>query len=341
MPFWRSSLISRLVSSCFKGIRNDGNRRTKEQMGVLVDCFVFLFSASLRAAGFNPNKVLHTRGGKEGSFVGNIAKDLGLDANTLADRRFRIVSGSKEALFQVNQNNGELYTDKKIDREVVCDGNSVCLINLKIAVENPLEIHYVGVEIKDVNDHSPHFPENEQHFEMSESTVAGSRFELQTARDPDIGSNTIRLYKLAKNNYFELEMRDGDEEEKNPILVLLKPLDREQNSEHRLVLTAVDGGTPPKSGTLNIIISVQDINDNRPVCSKDVYSVTLPENTAVGTVIARVNATDSDQGLNGRLFTRLAKPVDERCMKYLALMVSLVKFRSKNQLILRRTRYIG
>ncbi|XP_051514050.1 protocadherin alpha-2-like [Myxocyprinus asiaticus] len=244
---------------------------------------------------------------KEGSIVGNIAKDLGLDANTLVDRRFRIVSGSKEALFQVNQNNGELYIDKKIDREEACDGNSVCLINLKIAVENPLEIHYVGVEIKDVNDHSPGFPENEQRFEISESTVAGSRFELQTARDPDIGSNTIRLYKLAKNSYFELEMRDGDEEEKNPILVLLKPLDREQNSEHRLMLTAVDGGIPPKSGTLNIIISVQDINDNRPVCSKDIYSVTLPENTAIGTVIARVNATDSDQGLNGEVIYTLGK----------------------------------
>uniref|UniRef100_A0A673L0A2 Cadherin domain-containing protein n=1 Tax=Sinocyclocheilus rhinocerous TaxID=307959 RepID=A0A673L0A2_9TELE len=243
----------------------------------------------------------------EGSIVGNIAKDLGLDANTLVDRRFRIVSGSKDALFEVNQNNGELYASKKIDREELCDGNSVCLINLKIAAENPLEIHYVGVEIADVNDHSPRFPEKEQHFEMAENTIEGARFELQTARDPDIGSHSIRLYKLAKSNFFELEMREGDEEENNPILVLLKHLDREQNSEHRLVLTAVDGGIPPKSGTLNITITVLDINDNRPVCSKDIYSVTLPENTPIGTVIARVNATDSDEGLNGEVIYTLGK----------------------------------
>ncbi|XP_042593830.1 protocadherin alpha-2-like [Cyprinus carpio] len=243
----------------------------------------------------------------EGSVVGNIAKDLGLDANTLVDRRFRIVSGSKDALFEVNQNNGELYVTKEIDREELCDGNSVCLINLKIAVENPLEIHYVGVEITDVNDHSPRFPEKEQHFEMAENTIEGARFELQTARDPDIGSYSIRLYKLSKSNFFELEMRDGEEEEKNPILVLLKPLDREQNSEHRLVLTAVDGGIPPKSGTLNITITVLDINDNRPVCSKDIYLVTLPENTPIGTVIARVNATDSDEGLNGEVIYTLGK----------------------------------
>ncbi|XP_057205195.1 protocadherin gamma-A11-like [Triplophysa rosa] len=243
----------------------------------------------------------------EGYVVGNIAKDLGLDANTLMDRRFRIVSGSKDNFFQVKQNNGELFVYKKIDREESCDGNSVCLINLKIAVENPLEIHYVGVEITDVNDHSPRFPEKEQHFEMAENTVAGARFELQTARDPDIGSNSIRLYKLAKNNHFDLEMREGDEEEKNPILVLLKPLDREQNSEHRLVLTAVDGSSPPKSGTIKITINVLDINDNRPVCNKDIYSVTVPENTLIGSVIARVNATDSDQGLNGEVIYTFGK----------------------------------
>nr|XP_021336978.1 protocadherin alpha-7-like [Danio rerio] len=243
----------------------------------------------------------------EGYTVGNIAKDLGLDANTLVDRRFRIVSGSKDSLFEVNQNNGELHVSKKIDREELCEGNSVCLVNLKVAVENPLEIHYVGVEITDVNDHSPRFPEKEQHFKMAENTIEGARFELQIARDPDIGSNSIRHYKLAKNSFFELEMRDGDEEEKNPILVLLKHLDREKNSEHRLVLTAVDGGVPSKSGTLNITITVLDSNDNRPVCTKDTYSVTLPENTPIGTVIARVNATDSDEGLNGEVIYTLGK----------------------------------
>ncbi|XP_056625273.1 protocadherin gamma-A5-like [Triplophysa dalaica] len=282
----------------------EGQRRISEYWGIAL-CLSSLLSfgeqVSTQIRYSIPEEV------NEGYVVGNIAKDLGLDANTLVDRRFRIVSGSKDDFFQVNQNNGEFFVYKKIDREEVCDGNSMCLINLKIAVENPLEIHYVGVEITDVNDHSPRFPEKEQHFEMAENTVAGARFELQTARDPDIGSNYIRLYKLAKNNHFDLEMRDGDEEEKNPILVLLKPLDREQKSEHSLVLTAVDGGSPPKSGTLMITINVLDINDNRPVCNKDIYSVTVPENTLIGSVIAQVNATDSDQGLNGDVFYTFGK----------------------------------
>lgn len=129
---------------------------------------------------------------KEGSVIGNIAKDLGLDLSTLVDRRLRIVSGSKDTLFEVNQNNGVLLVGRKLDREELCDGNEACLINLKIVVDNPLEIHYVGVEITDVNDHSPSFSEKDLHLEIAENTAKGARFELQSARDPDVGVNSIR-----------------------------------------------------------------------------------------------------------------------------------------------------
>ncbi|XP_053541467.1 protocadherin alpha-3-like [Ictalurus punctatus] len=246
---------------------------------------------------------------KEGSVVGNIAKDLSLDLSTLVERRFRIVSGANGAFFQVNQNNGVLSVLKKIDREEVCDGLASCILNLKIAVDNPLEIHYIVVEIADVNDHSPWFPEKEQHFEIAENTLTGARFELQSARDPDIGTNSICTYALSKNNYFVLEIRDNIEEEKTPVLVLHNALDREQNGKHSLVLTAADGGTPPRSGTLNITVTVLDINDNRPVCSKDVYYVTLRENTPVGTLVVRVNATDLDEGLNGDIMYSFGRTI--------------------------------
>ncbi|XP_028975067.2 protocadherin alpha-3 isoform X12 [Esox lucius] len=232
---------------------------------------------------------------KDGSVIGNIAKDLSLDVSTLVERRFRIVSGSKDALFQVNQNNGILYVQKNIDREKLCDDNSACLLNLKIIVENPLEIHYVQLEIKDVNDHSPIFSENEQHFEISEHVPSGTRFQIPAARDPDIGVNSVRLYKLSKNDNFDIEIKD---EEKIPFLILQKSLDREQISNHSLILTAIDGGNPPRSGSLNITVTVLDVNDNKPVFSQDTYSITLQENAPIGTIVVQVHATDLDEGLN-------------------------------------------
>ncbi|XP_064829060.1 protocadherin alpha-3-like [Oncorhynchus masou masou] len=265
----------------------------------LLLCFVEQVSAQLMYS--IPEEV------KEGSVVGNVAKDLGLDVSTLLERRFRIVSGSKDALFQVNQNNGVLYVHKNVDREELCDGSSACLINLKIVVENPLEIHYVGIEISDVNDHSPSFSENEQNLEIAESTLPGTGFQLQAARDPDSGMNSVRLYKLSHTEYFDLELRDTGEEGKLPVLKLHKPLDRERESKHILVLTAIDGGSPPRSGHVNISVTVLDNNDNRPIFSQDVYSVTIHENVAVGTIVAKVNATDLDDGVYSEIIYSFVK----------------------------------
>ncbi|XP_056133012.1 protocadherin alpha-8-like [Lampris incognitus] len=233
-----------------------------------------------------------------GSVVGNVAKDLGLDIGTLTDRRFRVVSGSNDALFDLNQNNGLLCVHENIDREELCDGNAACSINLKIVVENPLEIHYVAVDIADVNDNSPMFQEEEKILEISESTLPGKRFQLPAARDPDMTVNSVRAYKINSNEHFNMQIRERGED-RVPFLVLQKSLDREKQSEHRLILTAVDGGSPPRSGTLNVTVTVMDSNDNHPVFKQEVYSVTLPENVEFGTVVVNVEATDEDQGTNG------------------------------------------
>uniref|UniRef100_A0A672SB00 Protocadherin 2 alpha a 15 n=1 Tax=Sinocyclocheilus grahami TaxID=75366 RepID=A0A672SB00_SINGR len=238
---------------------------------------------------------------KDGAAVGNIAKDLGIDHRTLKERGFRIVSTSGESMFSLNQNDGVLYVNGKIDREDVCERSIQCLINLKIALENPLEIHYVIVEILDVNDHSPLFPENEKRLEIGESALPGARYPLQAARDPDSGSNSVQTYKLSHNDNFRLEIKDREEDGKIPILILHKPLDREVTKNIKLVLTALDGGRPPKSGSIEIFVDVQDINDNVPVFTKEAYTITLNENAPVGTTIVQVNATDLDEGKNGEV----------------------------------------
>ncbi|XP_062416664.1 protocadherin alpha-6-like isoform X24 [Pungitius pungitius] len=236
---------------------------------------------------------------KEGTSVGNIAKDLGIDPLILKARGLRIASGSTEPLFQLNQNDGILYVSHNIDREEICQRSSVCLINLKTVLENPLEIHYVAVEVLDVNDNSPSFPEDNKRIEISESTLPGTKFQLHAAIDPDGGVNSVQQYKLSPNNHFRLEVKDHGKDGKVPILQLLSPLDREASNSHRLLLTALDGGKPPKSGSMDLFIDVLDVNDNSPVFTKDVYSTDINENAPIGTTVIRLNATDLDDGLNG------------------------------------------
>ncbi|XP_029968545.1 protocadherin alpha-8-like [Salarias fasciatus] len=249
---------------------------------------------------------------QEGTVVGNIAKDLGLDKNALKNRGYRIVTGSSEPFFQVNDNDGSLYLKRRIDREEVCERTSPCLINLKTALENPLEIHYVVVEIIDINDHSPVFPEKEKRLEISESALPGARFQLQAARDPDVGQFSIQHYKLSTNEYFRVEVKDRGEDRKVPFLILIKQLDRETAGKHKLRLTATDGGKPVKSGDIEIIVDVLDINDNSPVFTKDLYSTTLKENVPAGTVAIQVNATDLDQGANGEIVYAFGDEVDSK-----------------------------
>ncbi|XP_016305810.1 protocadherin alpha-3-like [Sinocyclocheilus anshuiensis] len=252
---------------------------------------------------------------KDGAAVGNIAKDLGIDHRTLKERGFRIVSTSGESMFSVNQNDGVLYVNGKIDREEVCERSTPCLINLKIALENPLEIHYVTIEILDINDHAPSFPESEMHLEIGESALPGTRFQLEAARDSDSGSNSVHHYKLSHNDNFRLEVKDRGEDGKIPILILQKPLDREVIRNITLQLIAVDGGKPAKSGTMEITINVLDINDNVPVFTKDVYSVMLNENAPIGTTVIQINATDLDEGPNGDIVYSFGKSVNSKARK--------------------------
>ncbi|XP_061581258.1 protocadherin alpha-7-like isoform X11 [Cololabis saira] len=274
--------------------RRDSWRQRPAVPGVLL-LFLFVEAASAQL------KYTISEELREETFVGNIAKDLGIDLTIMRQRGFRIMPTSAEPLFKVNENDGALYSTHQIDREQVCKDSSVCLIRLKAVLENPLEIHYVTVEITDLNDHSPKFPEKTKILEISESALPGTQYQLQNAFDPDGGINSVQQYKINQNDHFRLEIKDRGRDRKTPILQLQRQLDRETKSRHNLVLTAIDGGTPPKTGTLEIYVDVLDVNDNMPVFTKDTYSAILQENSPIGTTVIQVNATDMDDGPNGEV----------------------------------------
>ncbi|XP_061691627.1 protocadherin gamma-A4-like [Syngnathoides biaculeatus] len=297
--------------------------RTRPVIFPLLLCYCELISAQLKYS--TPEEV------KVGSIVGNVAKDLGLDAATLTSRRFRMVSGAQDTLFEVNPNNGLLLVHKHLDREHMCDRNAVCAVDLKVVVENPLEIHYVSVEVTDVNDHAPTFAERGKIIEIAESTLSGARFQLPGARDPDVGINSIQRYKLSQNEHFRLEIRERDDD-KIPFLLLQKQLDREQKINHSLILSAIDGGTPSKSANLNVTIRVLDINDNRPVFSKEGYSAELQENAALGTSVIKVQATDLDEGANGEVEYEFGGDTNAELMRLFSLDKKLGVIRVEGQI---------
>ncbi|XP_051790023.1 protocadherin alpha-7-like isoform X29 [Erpetoichthys calabaricus] len=234
-----------------------------------------------------------------GTVIGNIIKDFGLDIKNLAGRGFRVISGSKQQLLQVNHKTGDLFINDIIDRETLCDRDKSCLLTFKIVVESPLEIYQAEIDIIDINDNPPVFHDKIKSLEISESTPIGSRFPLGVAYDPDSGENSLKSYQLSRNGYFSLEVEEHRKTGKIPVLVLQKALDREARQKLDLLLSAIDGGNPPKAGNMNITITIADFNDNAPFFVEQMYTVTLEENTPLGTVVLKLNASDLDDGSNG------------------------------------------
>ncbi|XP_074530809.1 protocadherin gamma-A10-like [Halichoeres trimaculatus] len=236
---------------------------------------------------------------KRGSLVGNVAQDLGLDLKRLRSGRARIVTGENIQYAELKTDKGTLVVHERIDREQLCGDLTPCSFTFEILLENPMELHPVTIEVLDVNDNAPTFQNSHLEFEISESAALGSRFTLESADDADVGANALQNYILIENDNFVLKQHINPDGSKYAEMVLQKSLDREEQPRLSLKLLAVDGGSPPRSGTVNIDVMVLDVNDNAPVFNQSVYRATVVENAAKGTYIVSVNASDRDSGSNG------------------------------------------
>ncbi|KAA8588925.1 hypothetical protein FQN60_010270 [Etheostoma spectabile] len=238
---------------------------------------------------------------EKGSLVCNIAQDLGLDFNRLKSGRARIHSGDSAEYIELNRDKGVLLIKERIDRETLCGETTPCALHVQMILENPMELFRITIEITDLNDNPPSFASSEKRFEISESAVIGSKFVLERAIDADIGVNDLQGYSLNPTNNFELKLENQADGSKKVEMVLQKPLDREYQDQISLLLTALDGGQPRMSGTMQITVNVLDANDNAPVFTKSVYKSTLTENSPRGTNIITVSASDKDGGSNGEI----------------------------------------
>uniref|UniRef100_A0A3B3T6X6 Cadherin domain-containing protein n=1 Tax=Paramormyrops kingsleyae TaxID=1676925 RepID=A0A3B3T6X6_9TELE len=231
-----------------------------------------------------------------GTAVGNLAKDFNIPGHELESRRFHIAR-----YFEVNPKTGVLFVVDRIDREELCLDALKCSLNLEAIAHNPLSLHSVEINILDVNDNLPLFPVRDHSINIFENGFPGDRFPLPLARDADAGGNGLKSYKLNANEHFSLDVQNNGDRSVSAELVLQKALDREKQPVIQLLLTAIDGGKPQRTGTLQIIVTVLDTNDNNPVFPQTVYKVSVKENIPHGTRIMSLNATDIDEGVNGEI----------------------------------------
>jgi len=173
-------------------------------------------------------------------------------------------SNFERPLFAVDELHGTISTADKLDREALCRRLaepissltvSPCVVRFDVAVRpmTQFRIIRVRVEILDVNDNEPTFPVGSIVLALPETAALGTSLHLPVAADADSGVNGVRRYTLETAvDAFKLVERS-----RNDIrLVVTSPLDREQIAEYRLMVVAVDGGEPSRSGTLQVCRAV-------------------------------------------------------------------------------------
>ncbi|KAM9511851.1 protocadherin gamma-A5-like isoform 16-T16 [Salvelinus alpinus] len=247
----------------------------------------------------------------KGSLVGNIAQDLGLDIKRLNSGKARIYTGDSAEYIELNKERGVLLIKEKIDREALCGQTTPCALHFQLILVDPMEFYSIIVEVTDVNDNAPVFKKREMKFRISESSVTGAKFVLERAMDLDVDYNGLQSYTLKPTDNFILKLQNQPDGGKTVEMVLQKPLDREKQEHLSLILTAIDGGEPQMSGTVPIHITVLDANDNAPVFTQAIYKATLRENSAKGTVVVSVSASDNDQGSYGKVTYSISNSLDD------------------------------
>lgn len=137
---------------------------------------------------------------------------------------------------------------------------------------------------------------------ISESVPPGVEYALPTAADGDSRHFAVQRYVLAaqvpQSSPFQLLLKRKPGGSVDASLVVERPLDRETVSNYRLTLTALDGGTPPRSASVQVAVVVLDINDNRPTFDRSDYDATIDENLPIGSTVLRLHAADADDGAN-------------------------------------------
>ncbi|XP_048187568.1 protocadherin alpha-13-like [Perognathus longimembris pacificus] len=275
----------------------------------------WLLLPALWAAGRGQLRYAVPEEAQHGTFVGRLAQDLGLELAELVPRLFRVASKERGELLEVNVQNGILFVNARVDREELCGRSAECSLHLEVIVDRPLRVFHVEVEVEDINDNPPVFPERNKSIIIAESSPPETRFPLDGASDADIGVNAALTYRLDPNDYFALDPPNNREQMSSLSLVLKRTLDREEIQEHSLLLTATDGGKPELTGTVQLLVTIADVNDNAPEFDQRIYKVRVLENAFNGTLIIKLNATDPDQGTNGDIVYSFRRPVSSAVLR--------------------------
>ena len=209
-----------------------------------------------------------------------------------------IWKGSKH--FAIDNITGDIVTVDAIDREVISIYSFLCRISDRGIPQLATEVN-VTIHVTDLNDHEPVFSSSSYKGSILEGCAIGTSVLSVFASDADTGENGRVVYIIHNRNGSEAEMHFNIESSGK--ITVKTVIDREKFSEFEFSVVASDNGTIPNSQTATVIVSIQDVNDNKPYFDVDYYNWEIPfdVDSTCPLYIGTVHATDADDGSNGEV----------------------------------------
>uniref|UniRef100_A0A4W6E623 Cadherin EGF LAG seven-pass G-type receptor 1a n=1 Tax=Lates calcarifer TaxID=8187 RepID=A0A4W6E623_LATCA len=151
---------------------------------------------------------------------------------------------------------------------------------------------------------SPQFQLPNYQVSVPENEPAGTRVITLKATDPDDGEagrleySMEALFDSRSNDFFTIDSQTGS-------ITTVQALDREVKDTHVFKVTVTDNGTPKRSATSYLTVTVSDTNDHSPVFEQTEYRVSIRENVEVGFEVMTIRATDGDAPSNANMIYKI------------------------------------
>ncbi|XP_062339593.1 cadherin EGF LAG seven-pass G-type receptor 1-like [Osmerus eperlanus] len=225
------------------------------------------------------------------------------DEDTGENARITYVMEDNVPQFKIEQDSGAITTQTEIDYEVQAS-YTLAIVARDNGIPQKSDTTYVEIIVLDANDNAPQFLRDVYQGTVFEDAPVYTSVLQISASDRDAGSNGRLSYTFQGG-----EDGDGDffVEPYSGIIRTARKLDRENVQVYSLKAYAVDRGVPQLTAAVEVQVSVLDINDNAPVFEKDELFVYVEENSPVGSVVARVSASDPDEGTNAQIMYQIVE----------------------------------
>ncbi|CAI9730365.1 cadherin EGF LAG seven-pass G-type receptor 2 isoform X1 [Octopus vulgaris] len=214
------------------------------------------------------------------------------DEGTNAELNYRITKGNTDDAFRIISTDGTILVAKTLNYR---EHSRYTLTVTASDLLGNKDVAEVFIQIIDTNRFQPKFQNTPYRISVSEDVPVGKTIFNVFALDQDVGENARITYSIDPTDVFAVVANTGD-------VYTHKKLDREKQAGYTVSVTASDQGKPSKMDTTDLVITIEDVNDNKPEFQEIRYSGYVLESAEIGTRVLEISARDRDAGRNGQIY---------------------------------------